>query len=167
MKRTSTITLALLGALALTGCSEEKKEPTTYKSVAECTADGISAAECQKSFDEATKAAPKFATQDQCAAQFGNCQVQTNADGTSWFMPALMGYMVGSMMSNGSRSYAQPVYIDRDRRPVTGGYSGGVYRTTPAAPSYTSRQAARASAARASTSSRGGFGGSSSSSYGG
>lgn len=171
MKRSSAITLAVLGALALSGCSEEQKPPTQYTSVAECTADGIAQETCQKSFDEAQKAAPKFSSMEQCQAQFSNCQQSSSGD---WIMPAMAGYLVGSMMNNGSRGYAQPVYIDRDRRPVTSSYSGGVYRTTPSTtPSYQTRQtqarAAAASRSSATTSSRGGFGSrsSSSSSFGG
>ncbi len=167
-KRTAAITLAVLGAIALsTGCSEQKP-PTTYTSVSECVSDGNSTAECQKALADVTaqteKDAPKFTTQDQCQAQFGNCQKSSSGD---WFMPAVAGYMLGSIMNNGSRAAPQPVYIDRDRRPMAASYSGGVMRTAPAPQSYTSRVAASRSAP--STSSRGGFGSraSSSSSFGG
>ena len=165
-KRTAAITLAVLGAIALTACSEQKP-PTTYTSVSECVSDGNSAAECQKALADVTaqteKDAPKFTTQDQCQAQFGSCQKSSSGD---WFMPAVAGYMLGSVMNGGSRAPAQPIYIDRDRRPVAASYSGGVYRPTPAPQSYTSRVAASRAA---STSSRGGFGSraSSSSSFGG
>lgn len=167
MKRTNAITLALIGALAISGCAEEKKEPTTYANVAECVADGINTTVCQDSFNEAKKVteqnAPKFASADQCAAQFGSCQQSSGG----WFMPAVMGYMVGSMMNGGSRAPATPIYIDRDRRPQAASFVGGAYRPTAAAPTYTARAQARATAARASTSSRGGFGGRSGGSYGG
>ena len=169
MKRTRAITLAILGAIALSGCApQEPKEATTYTNVAECTADGYATDVCQKAIDDAKKLTeqngPRFATADQCAAQFGNCQKSSSGD---WFMPALMGYMVGNMMSNGSRSAPTPIYIDRDHRQVGASYAGGVYRPVAAAPTYTARSTARAAAARASTSSRGGFGGRSGGSFGG
>lgn len=172
MKRSSAISLAIVGALAMSGCSPSPQadEPTTYRNVTECVQDGKSQATCEKSFAdakaEAEKTAPKFASQAECAAQFGNCQQSASG---GWFMPALMGYMVGNMMSNngGTRYVSQPVYIDRSGRDVTSSYSNGTYRTTPSAPTYTQRASARAAAA--STGSRGGFGSTarSSSSYGG
>lgn len=169
MKRSSAISLAIVGALALsgTGCtSADSNEPTTYRNVTECVQDGKSQATCDKAFAdakaEAEKTAPKFASQAECAAQFGNCQQSASG---GWFMPALMGYMVGNMMSNngGTRYVTQPVYVDRSGRSVTSSYSGGSYRTTSAAPTPSARAAA-------TTSSRGGFGSTaraSSSSYGG
>jgi len=171
-KRTAAITLAVLGAIAMsTGCSEQK-EPTSYATIQECTQDGNSFDTCTKAQNEAKaeteKNAPKFASQEQCQAQFSNCQ-QSSSGG--WFMPALMGYMVGNMMSNGSRQVATPIYYDRDRRPQAAGFVGGVYRPIPAAPTYTARAAARASAARASAStgsrSSGGFGSRAGGSFGG
>lgn len=172
MKRSSAISLAIVGALAMSGCTPtpQADEPTTYRNVTECVQDGKSQATCDKAFAdakaEAEKTAPKFASQAECAAQFGNCQQSASG---GWFMPALMGYMVGNMMSNsGTRYVSQPVYVDRSGRYATSTYSNGSYRTTPSAPSYTQRAQARAAAA--STGSRGGFGSTaraSSSSYGG
>lgn len=169
MKRSSAISLAIVGALALssTGCtSADSNEPTTYKTVTECVQDGKSQATCDKAFAdakaEAEKNGPKFASQAECAAQFGSCQQSASG---GWFMPALMGYMVGNMMSNngGTRYVTQPVYVDRSGRSVTSNYSTtGRYTTTSAAPT--------AAARAATTSSRGGFGSTaraSSSSYGG
>lgn len=154
MKRTSLITLAILGALTLTSCKNEP-QATSYENISECVQDGHERFVCEKAFEEAKKVteqnAPKYATAEQCAAQFNNCQ--KSSDG-SWFMPAVMGYMVGNMMSNGSRAPAQPVYIDRYGYRQTASFTGGNYRPTPAPTSYS----ARAAAARASTSSRGGFG---------
>lgn len=160
MKRTAAITLALLGALSVTGCAEKKIEPTTYTNVVDCTADGNSRETCVKAFEDAQKAtaenAPKFNSAEACQAQFGSCQQSASG---GWFMPALMGYMIGSMNSGGSnRYYSSPVYHDRSGRPVAASFSNGTYKATSAAPSYSSRVQARAAAAKASTSSRGGFG---------
>lgn len=173
MKRSSAISLAIVGALAMSGCTPtpQADEPTTYRNVTECVQDGKSQATCDKAFAdakaEAEKTAPKFASQAECAAQFGNCQQSASG---GWFMPALMGYMVGNMMSNsGTRYVSQPVYVDRSGRDVTSSYNGGRYTTSTAAPSASARAASRASAARssASTSSRGGFGSSSRGGFGG
>lgn len=173
MKRTKMLTLAIMGSLALAGCAEAPQEPTTYKTVAECTADGKAADICQKSFDDAKKLteqnAPKFGSLAECQAQFGQngCTGGSNTQG-SFFMPLMMGYMLGNMMGSSSSSYdrnrsgysyapPRPVY-----RTATGGtqaasFVGGRYTATPAAPSYAARVSARSTAS--TTSSRGGFGG--------
>jgi uncharacterized protein YgiB involved in biofilm formation len=181
------ITLAILGALAASGCAPsaedtiaQDKSPATYANLTECTNDGNTTADCQKAFDESKKLteekAPKFASQAECAAQFGSCApapAQASAGGGSsdggWFMPAMMGFMVGNMMADGSRAPAQPIYIDRDGRQQAASFAGGSYSARPAPQTYTAKaSAARAAAAsRASTSSRGGFGGRSSGSFGG
>ena len=169
-KRTAAITLAILGALSAGGCANpEPTSSATYTNIAECVADGFNETVCSKSLGEAKKVteanAPKFASAEQCAAQFSNCEKSSSG---AWFMPAVMGYMVGSMMNGGSRAPATPIYYDRERRPQAASFAGGAYRPTPAAETYTARSQARAAAASrsASTSSRGGFGGRSGSSGG-
>lgn len=181
MKRTKMLTLAIMGSLALAGCSPAeppKAEPTTYKDVSECVKDGKEVAVCEKSFAEAKalteQNAPKFGSLAECQAQFGpnGCTGGSNTQG-SFFMPLLMGYMIGNMMSNSSgRSYyepSRPVYRSARGGTQAASFTNGRYTTTPAAPSYAARAAANApmtsSASRAATtSSRGGFGGRSSSS---
>lgn len=174
MKRSSQITLAILGALALTSCADPSSQssstsvtagPTTYANLEECVKDNDYST-CKAAEEQAKKqtaeSAPRYATADQCQAQFSNCQKSDSGD---WFMPAVMGYMVGSMMSDGSRGYASPVYYDRGGNAVRADFSGGSYKPATAAPTYASQAPARAAAAsRASTASRGGFGSRSSSS---
>ena len=164
-KRTTAITLAILGALAMSSCApEEPKTASTYTDIGQCISDGNDKGTCEKALAsakaDAEKNAPKFASAAECSAQFSNC---TQSASGGWFMPALMGYMVGNMMSNGSRGYAPaPVYYDRDRRATTvTPIAGGGYARNSAPQSYSSKVAARsaASSSRATTSSRGGFGG--------
>lgn len=186
MKRSSAISLAIIGSLAMAGCTQQPEEPKTYATIGECIADGKDKTVCESSWAEADKLtkeqAPRFADKAACEAQFGAGGCQTGGDGsTSWFMPALMGYMIGNMMGNSSSSAAYQRGIDDERRrgggttyiaprPVyrtqTGGlsaaaFSGGKMTTTPAPTTYAASRAA-------TTSARGGFGSSArSSSVGG
>lgn len=181
-KMSHSIALAFLG-LALASCADQPKEESTYANVAECTADGKSQQECQTALDEATKAtaasAPKFQDEASCVAQFGIDGCRRDENG--WFMPALMGFMVGNMMSGGNNHttthtrevvYRDQKDKDRDEgartagtaaRPVYGAPGGGRQVATStggklsfakAAPTYAARVSARSS----TTASRGGFG---------
>lgn len=88
---------------------------------------------------EHEKSAPRYSSLAQCEAEFGdgNCGAPGQSSGTvassggsdsNIFMPVLMGYMLGNMMSNNGGGYRSgPVYSDR---------SGG-YRSTQ--PSMTNR----------------------------
>ena len=77
--------------------------------------------ECQESFtkaqEEHVKTAPRFTSREACEAEFGaaNCVQPSGqtaqAGGGSWFMPAMLGFMMGRMMGGGMAA-AQPVYRD-------------------------------------------------------
>ena len=180
MRKSKAIPLVLttsVSAWALAACSDPAPKnqnvaaqpPKVYKTLAECKADsGNDPAACDRAFSGAVQAqaatAPHYTAKAQCEAEFGsgNCESRTNSEGGSFFMPAMMGFMVGQMLANrGGGSYAgQPVYINRGGemfsggRPLptavpVGGASTGAYapaRSTSATSSYNS------------TVSRGGFG---------
>ena len=73
---------------------------------------------------------PRFDTLEACEAEHGEgaCaaptdeQAQAAGGGGGWFMPAMMGYMVGSMLANTSRGrsfervYQEPVYRNRQNQ---------------------------------------------------
>lgn len=150
MKSSKFIILTLLTgtALAVSACEGEKP----VKNLTECVQTGKTQAECQKLMREAEKAhmqnAPRFRTQKECIAEYGKdkCEeVKSSGSSTSFFIPALMGYMMG-------RNSASPAYMT----------PGGSYTSSP-------RAAARsnfASPSSKSTTVRGGFGGSSRASVG-
>ena len=54
--------------------------------------------------------APRFGRKQQCEQEFGagNCESRQEAGGGSFFMPMMMGYMMGNMM--GGNRFSQPVY---------------------------------------------------------
>lgn len=176
MKRTKILSLAIIGTLALSGCSPSPSEipqNVTYTSVEECVKAGVEKTTCDTALASAAANTPKFSTQAQCEAQFGagQCNSQTSG-GSSWFMPALAGFMIGNMLSNSGSSSAYYRGRDDERRrssyaytPVyrsasgLSAYSGG--KTTPAPATYTASRLSNTyagSSNSASTSARGGFG---------
>jgi uncharacterized protein YgiB involved in biofilm formation len=126
MKKSHSIRLVLLGgaSVALTTCDDggvQSKDARFYPTVNECTADlGAKPCEDAKAVADKTQAAeaPRFSRKVQCEQEFGagNCESRQEAGGGSFFMPMMMGYMVGSMMS-GNR-FSQPVYRGPDNTAV-------------------------------------------------
>jgi uncharacterized protein YgiB involved in biofilm formation len=137
MKKSKTIRLALLGgtSLALAGCDDgPPSDAKFFSSLNECTAH-YSEAQCQTMIKQAeaqhVAEAPKFNRKEECEAQFGsgNCetrQAPTEAGGFgSFFMPMMMGYMLGNMM--GGRGWGSPVYRDRSNTAFTNTPNGKSY----------------------------------------
>lgn len=116
-------TVAFSVAVALSGCVPEPKveEAQIYRNAAECIQvypDQIEL--CEQTFGSAEMdhlaTAPRYNDQQQCELEFGegNCESapegsQQNASGGSWFMPMMMGYMMGNMLSGRGVRQA-PVY---------------------------------------------------------
>lgn len=134
--RSRTIRLALLGAAAfgVSGCIPETVETQVFPSLSECTAaaaGGVSqysAQDCEQAFALAevahSETAPRYDELALCEEQHGGeCVADPAAAASSGgggiFMPLMMGYMMGSMMSNGRATMgAQPLY-----RTSTGSFS--------------------------------------------
>ncbi|MBB3139372.1 DUF1190 domain-containing protein [Halomonas organivorans] len=138
-KRSVRLTLALMGAGAastLAGCGDSSPETLSnvqfddtesYRSVEDCVAGGIYTRKaCEAAYDQALEDVPHYRTQSQCEEEHGEdaCQTapHTNSGSGSWFMPAMMGYMVGNMTASSSRGhmvnrvYQEPVYRTRDNQ---------------------------------------------------
>lgn len=128
MKKSKSIRLALLGStgFALVACDEAPPtDARFYANVDECRAIHGKAS-CEQAFtqSEATHAAeaPQFNRKEECEAEFGagNCETKTASTSGggmgSFFMPAMMGYMMGN-------AFSQPVYRGPDNSATT--RSGG------------------------------------------
>jgi len=202
MKRSRTIRLALLGAssaLTLAACDEAKDplaEGSFFRDPVEC-AQKLDRTACEASYAEARsehlRSAPAFATREACEQSYGaaNCgwqetnvspdQVQeprqgaAGAGGGGWFMPLMMGYMLGNtlggrgMMPGQAPMPGQSCGLPGQPACATGSSSSrtGSTSTTGARPIYrnssdqvfSGRTALGSSKiAAASTTSRGGFG---------
>lgn len=167
MKRSSSIALIMIStsALALSACDEPQVDAEIYTSLGECARESqMSDADCREGYLQARRqhgeVAPKYASREECVADFGenNCETSSyrTEQGGSVFMPLMMGYMMGRVLSGGSVA-PQPLYRTAgdsstfrtaDNRTV--GRSTGPVRVASAA--------AKAPSAKSSTISRGGFG---------
>jgi len=117
MRKSRSIRLVLLGSagIALAACGEDPLPPDAkfFTDTNECSA-AFPTEACQQATAEAQKAAeteaPRFSRKEQCEAEFGvgNCETRQTAGGGSYFMPLLMGYMMGNMM--GGNRFAAPVF---------------------------------------------------------
>ena len=169
MKRWSSISVGLMmsvSLIALSACEEPRTDASVFESVEQCKRDPLGDPDqCERNFKEAqaqhAAVAPKYATNEDCVADFGagKCEkapYQTSTGG-SVFMPLMAGYMMGSILGGRRTMGAQPLYRSTA--------SPGTFRTADnkSAGSKTGRtQVARSATSRPSVKSttmkRGGFG---------
>jgi uncharacterized protein YgiB involved in biofilm formation len=136
MKKSKTIRLVLLGgtSLALAGCDDQPPtDAKFFSNLNECTAH-YSEDKCRtmvkKAEEQHVAEAPKFSKKEECEAQFGvgHCETrEVHGEGGigSFFMPMMMGYMLGNMMGGGG--WGSPVYRDRNNTGFTTTPSGKTY----------------------------------------
>ena len=130
MKKSRSIKLVLLGgaSLALVACGDEVPPDARFFSSAEECAGVYSETACQDAFKKSEQTfvaeAPKFTRKEECETQFGasNCETKETASASgggmgSFFMPMMMGYMMGNMMSGG---FNRPVYRGPDNSAMMG-----------------------------------------------
>jgi uncharacterized protein YgiB involved in biofilm formation len=163
MKKSRSVRLVLLGSAsaALAACDNGAALPTNaqfYPTVNECIPDhGAATCEDAKAVADRTQAveAPRFAQKQQCEQEYGvgNCETRQAASG-SFFMPMMMGYMMGNMMG-GSR-FSQPVYRGPNDTAVMP--SGGGLLNVGRFDNLGAGRAAFRPAAQITPVSRGGFG---------
>lgn len=136
-KRSSTARIALMGAAAFTlaACEpEEKVDTAVFPTLGSCLDAALqvsaefTAEDCEASFAKAEEAhketAPRYAEGALCEEQHGgqcNYVAPASGGGSGFFMPMMMGYMMGNMMSGDSgRSYsAQPLYKTKSGKYAT------------------------------------------------
>ncbi len=155
--------VAIATILAVSGCSNEpEQQADIFKSVAECKAQMPDTPEvCEQAYAEAQREAartsPRYNSMRDCAAEFGQDQCRGySSGGSSWFMPAIAGFMIGNYV--GRRSY-QPVYTGYGS--MYGGWYGadGVrYGSTGRSSVRVPERAFKAKPTVTRTISRGGFG---------
>ena len=123
------VALALSAAFMLSGCEKTDETVSLYQNADDCSkANPSGSAQCVAAYDaakkDAEKTAPKYASREDCIAEFGEGQcTQTPAQagvasaegqssGSMW-MPLMAGYMMGRMMSGGA--YAQqPLFSSKN-----------------------------------------------------
>ena len=168
MKRSKSIGLVAMSAsvIALTACEEPAVDAAVFETLSQCLANGdVDRAQCEADFKAAkeqhARVAPKYTSQTDCEADFGAQQCETapyqTQSGGSVFMPLMMGYMMGRMLSGRTGAASQPLYRSKDDknsfRTADNKKVGNTIGRTQVA-----RSSTRAPSMKSSTVSRGGFG---------
>lgn len=126
-KRSRHVALALAGTavLALAACEDDKVDAQAFPDVESCIAaaekDGLffTAEDCRTQFaaaqQELLETAPRYESKELCeqehgAGACGSDPAATQQQGGGFsFMPLLVGYMMGSMLSRGGGVFSQPM----------------------------------------------------------
>lgn len=132
MKRSKKAALVLMvptATMLLAGCGEQRETALVYADPSECASGGFNSPEqCQADYAEAKAlhplTAPKFEAQADCEAEFGagKCEPAPASSGGSFFMPMMMGYMMGQLMNRGA---AAPQNLQQQSRQENSNYAGG------------------------------------------
>ncbi|MFC4255246.1 DUF1190 domain-containing protein [Altererythrobacter xixiisoli] len=182
------LVLGSIAAASLAGCSSQASdlpaEDVQFTTLAECTAAGFDEQLCKGARSTAEQehaaAAPQFASQAECEAEWGQhkCETapqtetaqQATSGGTGFFVPFMAGFVLSRMMQQSfNRDGRVPSY-------AAGGANGGgpVYRDRAGSTVAMSRQGGKTMLkpvnVNTATAARGGFGrseSSSSASFGG
>lgn len=177
------VALAVSAVFMLAGCEKSDETVKMYQNADDCAqANPGQAAQCKTTYDnalkEAERTAPKYASREDCIAEFGEgqCQqapaqanmsgenqAQAQSSGGSFWMPLMAGYMMGRMMGGGAGFSQQPMFTSRNpASPAYGQYtdaSGKNYgRATPGRTMTVPKTAMAPKPATTSTITRGGFG---------
>lgn len=125
------VALAVTAVFMLAGCEQSDETVSMYQNADDCSAATGKAAECTTAYNsalkEAERTAPKYASREDCVAEFGEgqCQqapaqagmapenqAQAQSSGSFW-MPLMAGYMMGRMMSGGAGYQQQPLFSSK------------------------------------------------------
>jgi uncharacterized protein YgiB involved in biofilm formation len=166
----------------LAGCEQSDESVSLYQNADDCSSANPGKSEqCTTAFNnakkEAEKTAPKYATREDCVAEFGEGQCQqtpaqagvgttNNAESQqsgSFWMPLMAGYMMGRMMGGGFGGQQQPLFTSRaPNSPANGKFvdaSGKSFgAATPGRTMNVPKTAMAPKPATTSTVTRGGFG---------
>jgi uncharacterized protein YgiB involved in biofilm formation len=175
MKRSKAVALSLMSmsAVMLQACDEPEAEAQVYKDVRNCIDSGeLSEQQCAALYQQAVtdhlRDSPRFASRDDCYAQYGanQCETVRTSSGGSIWMPLMVGFMASRMLDNATRSAGSPLY--RSSSSSTGFRTGSGYDLKAGYGTKTKlpEWATQPTRSRTQTVSRGGFG-SRSSGFGG
>ncbi|MEN5017805.1 DUF1190 family protein [Erwinia sp. Eh17-17] len=174
------VALAVSAVFMLAACEQADETVSMYQNADDCSAANPGkSAQCTTAFnsakEEAVKTAPKYASREDCVAEFGEGQCQqapaqagvgtTNAESQSsgsFWMPLMAGYMMGRMMGGGM-GQQQPLFSSKNpASPANGKFvdaTGKSYgAATPGRTMTVPKTAMAPKPATTSTVTRGGFG---------
>ncbi|MEB6334313.1 DUF1190 family protein [Serratia rhizosphaerae] len=126
--RMAPVALAVSAVFMLAGCEKSDETVSLYQNADDCSRANPSMSEqCTTAYNnalkEAEKTAPKYASREDCAAEFGEAQctqapaqagmaAESQSSGSFW-MPLMAGYMMGRMMG-GSGFAQQPLFSSKN-----------------------------------------------------
>ena len=178
------VALAVTAVFMLAGCEQSDETVSMYQNADDCSqANPGKSAECTTAYSnalkEAERTAPKYASRQECIAEFGEgqcqpapaqaslagenqAQTQPQQSGSFW-MPLMAGYMMGRLMGGGAGFAQQPLFTSKNpASPAYGKYadaSGKSYgAATPGRTASVPKTAMAPKPATTSTVTRGGFG---------
>lgn len=180
------VAFAVTAVFMLAGCEKSDETVQMFQNADDCSqANPGKSAECTTAYNnalkEAERTAPKYATREDCVAEFGEgqCQqapaqagmaangstenqAQAQSSGSFW-MPLMAGYMMGRLMGGGMGFAQQPLFSSRNpASPAYGQYtdaSGKSYGAAqPGRTATVPKTALAPKPATTSTITRGGFG---------
>ncbi|WP_312041593.1 DUF1190 family protein [Erwinia sp.] len=175
------VALAVTAVFILAGCEKSDETVSLYQNADDCsTANPGKSEQCTTAYNnakkEAEKTAPKYASREDCVAEFGEGQCQqapkqagvgtTNAESQqsgSFWMPLMAGYMMGRLMGGGAGFAQQPLFTSRSPNSLARGQfvdaSGKSFgAATPGRTMNVPKTALAPKPATTSTVTRGGFG---------
>lgn len=135
MKRSRKTALVLMGSapLLLVACARQPEVQTSeglFTSVEACAAETMNPAMCRQAFEsaqvQADATAPRYASREECEAEFGEGQCMTRQHAGGSFVGPMMAGFVLSQMMNGRTAAAAPVGA------ATAGATPGNARAAPA-----------------------------------
>ncbi len=126
------VALAITAVFTLAGCEQSDETVSMYQNADDCSkANPSQSAQCTTVYNnalkEAERTAPKYATREDCVAEFGENQCQQapaqagvgttqNAEAQqsgSFWMPLMAGYMMGRLIGGGAGFTQQPLFSPR------------------------------------------------------
>ncbi|AXF78377.1 DUF1190 family protein [Erwinia tracheiphila] len=125
------VALAVTAVFMLAGCEQSDETVALYQNADDCSqANPGKSEQCKTTYSsakkEADRTAPKFATREDCIAEFGEGQCQQapaqaglgmndaeSQQGGSFWMPLMAGYMMGRLMGGGAGFAQQPLFTSR------------------------------------------------------
>lgn len=172
------VAFAISAVFMLAGCEQNDETVALYQNADDCSkANPDKSAQCTTAYNnalkEAERTAPKYASKEDCVAEFGEnqCQQAPAQAGTqaepqqsgSFWMPLMAGYMMGRLMGGGAGFAQQPLFSPRTpNSPANGQFvdaSGRSYGNAASGRTMTVPKTALApKPATTTTVTRGGFG---------
>ena len=126
------VALAIAAVFTLAGCEQSDETVSMYQNADDFSkANPGQSAQCNTAYNnalkEAERTAPKYASREDCVAEFGENQCQQtpaqagvgttqNAEAQqsgSFWMPLMAGYMMGRLMGGGAGFAQQPLFSPR------------------------------------------------------